>query len=408
MERYISAAQRQFIDSNGKCRVLIYVRGGGEISLFTRPLAPSNNLTIATFITRKPPGVAKLPVILDFCNEMGLKLVKVHRLGGLSGLSGAKEGASERSETAPEYVGLTVTDPSVPLLRRAYIAIRSSDPPPGIPITSDSGDPLLTSTSSPIDHFRKTRRVADIIMAYVLWTYSRALQGLGPFEDGWEDEESFVIEPTDDLDYYSDEISALGSRLYYDGNDSIYSKGKIRVTSREMMIRLLAWLKVQIVRNPGLVASYWENKTIPDYYKTISDFRTSEKQLIFVNRTGLGSWIQNRALATSHRNRVLTSLDLGSVDPYFYFWGGVVYMIQNVEGGVRESAAEVVRYWVAHRRNLGWGVKVGEGGGAGVDEVDEVSLTGVGPKGSAIARTQGTYFAVLDVAKSVKKVVGFD
>ncbi len=396
MERYISAAQRQFIDSNGKCRVLIYVRGGGEISLFTRPLAPSNSLTIATFITRKPPGVAKLPVILDFCNEMGLKLIKTHKQ-----ITGSGE---------TEYVGLTVTDPTVPLLRRAYVSIRSSDPPPGIPITSDSGDPLLTSTSSPIDHFRKTRRVADIIMAYVLWTYSRALQGLGPFEDGWEDEESFVIEPTDDLDYYSDEISALGSRLYYDGNDSIYSKGKIRVTSREMMVKLLSWLKVQIVRNPGLVASYWENKTIPDYYKTISDFRTSEKQLIFVNRTGLGSWIQNRALATSHRNRVLTSLDLGSVDPYFYFWGGVVYMIQNVEGGVRESAAEVVRYWVAHRRNLGWGVKVGEGGGAGeVAEVAEVSLLGAGPKGSAIARAaRGSYFAVLDVAKSAKKVVGFD
>lgn len=395
MERYISAAQRQFIDSNGKCRVLIYVRGGGEISLFTRPLAPSNNLTIATFITRKPPGVAKLPVILDFCNEMGLKLVKTHKQ-----ITGSGE---------TEYVGLTVTDPSVALLRRAYVSIRSSDPPPSIPITSDSGDPLLTSTSSPIDHFRKTRRVADIIMAYVLWTYSRALQGLGPFEDGWEDEESFVIEPADDLDYYSDEISALGSRLYYDGNDSIYLKGKIRVTSREMMIKLLSWLKVQIVRNPGLVASYWENKTIPDYYKTISDFRTSEKQLIFVNRTGLGSWIQNRALATSHRNRVLTSLDLGSVDPYFYFWGGVVYMIQNVEGGVRESAAEVVRYWVAHRRNLGWGVKVGEGGGAGeVGEVAEVSLLGAGPKGSAIARSRGSYFAVLDVARSAKKVIGFD
>lgn len=405
LQSYVNKAKQQFIDSNGKCRALIYPFRGHNITLLTRPMPPTMK-PISPAIIVNP--VAPIDVVLKFCQEMGLLVVKQHRapsVGDRRGEGATAEGSSARPKegATEDYIGLTVTNPNIPLLESAYIITRYSTPLRGIEVTIGSANPVSTSTSSAFDAFRRSRKTADILMAYVLWTYSWFVSGNSDVEDRlkWNEDsesENFVVISPREIDNYEADLLSLGSRLFYENNDTIYDKkGRIKVTSKTAITKLLSWLSVRKVRTPHLVESYWENKTIPDYYKTISDFSASEHQLVFTNIEGLMRWRKNvKRKGTTKNQTVATEIDSTTPNPYFYFWGDQLVVLQNVKDGDKKLADFVASYWTKYRRNPGYNPKAEGEGKAALVKIGEVLPSS---KNGYVSEMGGKYFSILVLEK---------
>lgn len=398
MDFYVDKAKSQFIDSNGKCRALIYVKGSHKIVMMTRPLPPFEK-TMAHTIVRNP--VAPIDVVVEFCKEMNLEIIKQHQEINFD--------LGTKKKKIIEIVGVTVTNPDIPILRSAYVMCKSNVALEGVKITKESGDTLFTSTSSAFDLFRRSRKSADIIMAYVLWTYSnskaRSSESESSFDFIWNDDDerqNFVVISPREIDDYEAEILSLKSRLFRENNTIIYSKNKIRVVSEEMITKLLGWLNARKVRNKIQVESYWEHKTIPDYFKTISDFSTSENQLVFVNRSGLEIWREGKikSMGTQQENVVSTVIDINSANPYFYSSGTKIFLIQNVKDGSKELADFVASYWVKNNRNPGFNPKTQGKGTSKVISIESLEkLDQKSEQIPLISKINGKYFAILRIRK---------
>lgn len=380
---YVAKAKQQFIDSNGKCRALIYGYRGHNIALLTRPLPPTLKPITPEIIVNP---VAPIAVILKFLVEFKLQITKQH----------------QSISSKPGFVGLTVSNPDVPLLDSIYIITDYPTALPGIEIHFGSANPISTSTSSSFDIFRRSRKAADVVMAYVLWTYSSRLK----FSEsgGWLDPErdNFTIIPPREIDNYEADVLSLGSRLFFENNDTIYDpQGRIKVPNELTITKLLSWLSVRKVRTPHLIETYWENKTIPDYYKTISDFSAADHQLVFTNVEGLMRWRKNVKKGSVKNQTIVSELDTTTPNPYFYFWkggsGDQLVMLQNVKDGDKKLADFVATYWAKHRRNPGHNPKVeGQGKASLVGLEDPISPS----VGGLVSQQNGKYFAILMIERN--------
>lgn len=369
MQRFVSSASEQFIDSQGKCRALIYNRGSTKLTLFISPIVPSD----LPVMPGSFPRTVTLKEAVSFCKDFNLDILEVY-------------------QKDQETHGLNVkSKEEIPELTKAHIPIAvTSDVLKNIPITEVSGDPFKTTANGALDLLRLKRKVATILQAYVLWTYSRSLHGLGEWKVG----EEFEIVKTD-LTNYSFELAEVETRLFFEGNDIIYSKGKIKVVSLELADSLRSWLKIKATREPSLVENYWERKTIPDLYKTISDFRSEEKQIIFVNKSGLELWIKHQKNKKTDFLAVSNDLDLKTPEPYFYRWGNSLVLLQNVRGGSKELAQRVASRWFSNKDNPGYN-PLSKGTKTSTPEVI-YSPNLPKNKTSAISEINKTYFAVLIV-----------
>lgn len=346
MQKLLLEAKAQLIDSSGKCRALYFSTSGeasNGILLYVRPIVPCSLKEIRK---DKLVGGASLDEVVKFCKSKKLTI-------------------TANIVNQGQTIGVKVKSDLTWILQDSYIPIKETPRTlQGIRSIPSGSDPLLASGIFwPLTDLRLKRRTATVLKAYVLWTYSRHLQGLGP----WNKEKSFVV-VNDPESVYMIEIQNLGSRLFLDHNTAIYSEEadpslrRIKVTSEEIVTKLLKWLKVQTIRESDLVKHYWENTTIPDLYKTISDFRQEEKQLVFVNKNGMLSWIKNKEEvkilspddASDGREEVSKVIITKTTEPYFYFLGSRLVIIQNVKRGKRLTAEAVAWYWHARRVNQGY------------------------------------------------------
>jgi hypothetical protein len=259
-----------------------------------------------------------------------------------------------------------------------------------------------------------------------LWSFSRAKKEREDRAEGGEGEEGEEVDVggltydtpdsfeviTDPENEYINEIENLRARLY--DNDIIFSEeGRLKVPSEEMISLLLKWLEVQKIRNPKVLESYWQNKIIPDVYKTISDFRLIEKQLIFVNIPGLKKWVEKQGVRGTKKKEgvrpggaegasvIYHELDTRSKDPYFYQFFGRLSIIQNVEGGGLEQAEYVANIWLKSKRNEGYSPVVKDVAGgqkALVTTMEDTTKTikGDRPLVGVVGEGEGKeYFAIL-------------
>jgi len=344
MQKLLLEAKAQLIDSSGKCRALYFSSKKEEgVLLYVKPIPPCSLKEIRK---DKLVGGASLDDVVKFCKSKDLTI-------------------TANIVNQGQTIGVKVKNNTTWILQDSYIPVKETPRTlQGIPTIPSGSDPLLASGIFwPLTDLRLKRRTATVLKAYVLWTYSRHLQGLGP----WNKEKSFVV-INDPESIYMVEIQNLGSRLFLDGNTAIYSEEedpslrRIKVTSEEIITKLLKWLKVQTIREADLVNHYWENNTIPDLYKTISDFRQEERQLVFVNKNGMLSWIKNREdvkiltyedQSGGDREEVSKVINTRTTEPYFYFLGSKLVIIQNVKRGKRLTAEAVAWYWHTHRVNQG-------------------------------------------------------
>lgn len=323
MTELFSGAISQYIDDNGKARMVNYKVKGGILSLMTSPIPPLN--------------LPNEREVLRTTKENAIKFVKDRKLQ-ISSQDGSKDSikglwVEMQEENSEIYYG--------------YIPILSSKPIENVEFAEETKlPPLEVKTEvqeSELQVFRRNRKIAEFLKKYTLYTYA-----LHPeeFDRSW-----FVVDPDHTYD-----IESLDKKLTQ--NDVMYDEdGYLIVQSDEIADRLMGYLNICLANDrPGVLNLAGKSK-IEDYYQTVSDFRSAPNQLIFTSENGVLRW--KRELARAERDRTVSqNLHPGSSEPYFYktpkINKGALHIIQNVKDGSLENAKAVSYKWIKDRVNIGY------------------------------------------------------
>lgn len=330
MSDLFSGATSQYIDDNGKARMINYKVKGGTLSLMTSPIPPLNLPTVKE--------------ISKISKDKALKFVKDRNLQIVSQDGNEKEikgfWVEQIEENSKIYYGYIPIVPSTPI-NNAEFAEETKIPP-----LEEETD----QKESELQVFRRNRKIAEFLKKYTLYTY--ALHPEKP-EDGGFDRTWFVVDPDHEYD-----VEKLDKRLFVDGNDIIYDEnGYIIVPSDETADRLMGYLDICLTNDkPGVMGLANESK-IEDYYQSISDFRSAPNQLIFTSENGVLRW--KRETARAERDKTVSqNLYPKTSEPYFYktpkIKGGRLQIIQNVQDGSLENAAAVSYKWMKDKVNVGY------------------------------------------------------
>jgi hypothetical protein len=310
--KLLRGAKEQLIDTSGKARALFYVvaegeeaavrgkrgddegRGQVDLMLITSPMAP-RDLPVKSSQTE--------------CGEKELKaFISKYDLVVIS----KDMGEGDRVKGVWVRLGVSKSAPRSLRYQRFYI-------PTNIDLSgsrsflsevanAEPGDtnPLKTGFKDNLSTFRTLRRSANILQAYVLFTYSifpkkftsspknlLEIEGLKESKRRVYSYEkavkNFVIEKDPN---YEEILEELQNRLFYEGNDIIYSEGKIKVTSKLMRDKLCSYLESRLVRDYDAVSNFsQQHEVVPEAYSTITDFRSDNSQLVFTNINGIRRWI---------------------------------------------------------------------------------------------------------------------
>lgn len=333
-------AVSQYVDNNGKTRMILYNFKGDDICLITSPIPPLDLPESKDIIE------TSLASALGFIKQKNLKITfqDGNQNQGIQGLW------VETSEENPSiYFG--------------YIPIGNSKAIAKVEFTGRN-DPIRTDSVSDLTTFRRNRKVAEFLKQYTLFSYANDPENFG--------EDSFVVIPD-----YAYDIESLNKRLILD-NDVMYQNGKLIVPSEETAKRLLSYLKVSLINDTPGVMAMKDTSTIENFYQTIADFRSSENQLVFTNKNGLMRWRHEHS-RMEHNTRVAHFANSGAVEPFFYRNPKIrkdqIMIVQNVVDGTLNNALAAGWKWLKDRSNrTGYRPVV-------PDNIDEVSYVIYGDTG---------------------------
>jgi len=322
MSGLFDEVKSQYIDDNGKTRMLNYTYKGKHLSLMTSPLPPFD-LPVVKKISEAPKDTA-----LKFIKSKKLKIVSQN--GTEDEIKGFWVETDE--EDSDIYYGYIPISPSA-----ALKDVEFSENTKMIPLQEDS-------KKSELQLFRRNKKIAEFLKIYTLYTYA-----LHPDEF---DEKWFVVNPNHEYN-----IESLDKKLV-EGNNVMYDKdGYLIVPSKETITKLLGYLQIRLVNDKPGVMSLGGAKKMDDYYQSISDFRSAPNQLIFTSENGIFRW--KRDMIRSESNRTVSqNLLPDATEPYFYkthkIKNGLLHIIQNVRGGNLKNATAVGYKWIKDRVNTGY------------------------------------------------------
>lgn len=345
----------QYIDDNGKTRMLRYSNG---VCLMTSPLPPLNVPTdreinsVSISDAQKFISLRKLRVISQDGNpEDGIQGLWIEPTIQNSGI----------------YYGYIPTSVGKSLSGIDFV-------PPTM------NDPLRTDDVSDLQDMYRLQKLADFLKQYTLFAYS-----LNPDDF---DRKSFVVDPKHEYD-----IESLEKRLIPD-TPVMFRKGKLIVPTKETATRLMSFLKVSLLNDTKGVMSYANRTIVKDYYKSLSDFRKSPEQLIFMTYVSILRWKfeKSRRAVTA---TVVSHLQPDAFEPYFYhninIDKGKVYLVQNVEDQNLERALSVCEKWAEDRINPGYRYEVQ----TSIDKLTYIVYTEEG-KGSEVSKTNSQKLKVIE------------
>jgi hypothetical protein len=382
---FFEGATEQYIDDKGKTRLLNFE----NITLMTSPIPPLN----LKVVIQKKIIDASLQTALDFIEPRGLEIVSKdgNETEGIQGLW-----VKSKDRTSGLYYGyipLIVSKEDLETLKN----VEFTDINKNNPIRTDAEE------YSELSQFRRSRQTAEFLKSYTLYSYALSQESGDVF-----DENNFTILPGHEYD-----IDSLGKRMDIKNNPVMFSKGKLIVTSPEMRDRLLAYLKVSILNNePGIKNLIQKPHLSNARYQTISDFRSTDGQLIFTNTTGIARWIEGMK-KSKYRKNISQYLRPDIEEPYFYrslrIKQNQLVIIQNVAEGDISNAKIVSMKWAKDRVNIGYDLQIKSQVDA--KKVDSYSYTIYTEKGiasdikkksketaSVILYDDGSYGAILFLA----------
>jgi hypothetical protein len=305
----LSDAIGQYVDDNGKARVLVYK----DVCLMISPIPPLN-----------------LPVgdVTDSSKDAALRFIKRYKFDIIS-----------QDVIGQHLQGLWIHTQ----FAYAYIPLLSSKPIEGIPKASPNlRDPMRTSGQSRLTDFHNLARLADFLKQYALFEFSHHPDNF--------DLTRFIVIP--DHDY---NISSLRKRLIRH-NDVMYKNKRLIVPTEDVAKRLIYYTQTQYYNDSYMVKNYKNIAMIKNYYTALSDFRKQKNQLIFLSKSSLQKWREEQS---QYARQVYKELDQTTREPYFYrhhnIKNGKLFILQNVENGELDLAIRVASVWSTKSKvNLGY------------------------------------------------------
>lgn len=346
MQNLFTDARHQYIDSNGKTRVLFY---DGGVSLSVSPIPPLDLPELALKGVKR----VSLQVAMEFIYKYSLKITEKH-----NDLIEGKvtDNGDVIYENDGKIDGLWVkVNESISF---GYIFIDRDTSVPNdlagildkIPFSEGVQNPILpyTQRESALSLYRKNYKIAEYLKHYALIEFANYPNSFG--------NKNFSIRPNHD---YAIPPEGLGTRLKR-RNAYFYSGGKIVVHDEETRDRLILYAKVSAYNDPSILKRYKEKQVIDgsSYYKCLSDFRQTPNQLLFSSPQDLIAWKSQMSAGRMNENTVSPFPLPNETKPYYYrnlnIEGGRLMIIQNTAKGDFPSALAVSKNWEIKHVNSGY------------------------------------------------------
>ena len=304
----------QYIDDSGKSRALIYNYKGTSLSLVTSPLPPFNIPII------KKISKVEINQAISFINEMKMEI---------------KEQYIEKDVLKGLWL-----DSNIKGLYYAYIPIKDETPLENVEKTTETC-PISLEGRSALEKYRENKKIAVYLKNYTLYMYAIK---------GELQERDFIV-----IKDHVYDIEKLNKRLFIDGNDVMFMKDKLIVPSTNTIRKLLSYLQTNILNNKTSVIDIKYKLTIDEHYQSLSDFRSPENQLVFLNKSGLMKWKETKDV---ERLKITGIIDYETREPYFYrnpfAIGEQIMIVQNVNKEDLDTAITVSYKWMKDKVNIGY------------------------------------------------------
>lgn len=282
MQGIFDDATGQYIDTYGKTRMIVY---RDQTALMTSPIPP---LALKR-ISLEPIPLTTIENALKFVERKGLQIVSQDGTpkDGIQGIW-----IEPKQENPGIYYGY------IPLKKTRFI----KDVP-----EAQRSDPLRTDISSELDEYRRSRKIAEVLKQYTLYTYARS-----EHPESF-DEDDFVV---NDKHVYN--LDLLEKKFIKD-TPVIYWKGKIIVPNEQTRDHLLSYLEAMVANDKDGVMAMKDSQAIEGYYQNLSDFRSSVDQLVFTSKNAVMRWRNSRILEEGKtRSEVMDVEDQDTLEPYYY------------------------------------------------------------------------------------------
>lgn len=286
--------KEQGIDSYGKCRMITFIYKGEKGSILTSPIQPLTLTEIPNW------------VVTPIDHSLALKVAD------LLGITISKQNII--NDVGRGYSGI---------LGNVYITIPTIETSPSHSIPEwEEGLGYPESKESALDKYNTSKKLARYIVAYMLWLYSTHLhqKNLQPSLQEIQNFQQKFIQIIPSFSYgHVPKTFSLDSGVMH--------KGKLIVTSRETLKRLIYVLKITSMDNLK-ITSYHLRTTIEDYYNDVTDFDQYQFQVILQGELSVEKWIQEHKLTYVLNPKVQLHLRT----PYFFqnnLVGPDIYLAQN-------------------------------------------------------------------------------
>ncbi len=315
----------QYIDFNGKCRILNYA----NISVAISPLPPLN----VPSVPKSKIITTTVQIAIDFATKHNLQITE-----------------QDGDEIEQIIQGVWVKDlVEPPRINFGYIPIdtkKDNGAIDDIPYSDqNSVDPIFVGAKSSLQTARDNAKIAEYLKEYSLYEWSRNPDTFG--------ETNYVIDPNHKYDLSITHFDVVAAR-----KGTFYKRGKLVVLDKDTMTRLILYVKVSFLNDSHLETQYKNKRTIvsPKFYQNITDFRADDNQFVFMNLASLNQWIASQKYGETN---VVTSFTYPTNElPYYYrnilIKNGRLLLLQNTEGADFMSALVVSKYWVTTKVNAGY------------------------------------------------------
>jgi hypothetical protein len=324
-------AQSQIVDNSGKCRAFIFKSSESNLSVFVSPLPPLD-----------------LPITSE--------IYRCSAKDALAFLTKNDINVAFQDSDGEKIQGLWLDiEKKIPSIIYAYIPIIVTKKIDGILDAPENlSDPLRTEKKSLLNEYRNSKKVASVLMEYILLLYANDPDSFGNRSEKKFGHDKFRI---DEGHVYTDEEITKILTL----DSSLLKRGRLIVPSTVVRDRLLSFLRVCLLNDEYSVLDTKNKKQIDGWYSGVEDFRESPNSLIFLEREGLKRWKKSvegdsKSYIRQQEHILCETLQSSSLtEPYF--WKGEnnrIAIIQNVQDGELKRALSVSEKWIRDRINDGY------------------------------------------------------
>jgi len=301
----------QTIDSYGKTRILYVNHGENVITVMTSPIPP---LSVRE-VDENRPTLIKMSDAIKFVDDIRVELIGRNFQNDIDSL--VCMSGNVKIAIPVEY------DKGLEKLK-----IVNSDL-----ICVNFNDSLLR-------HHTAAKKYARYFTEYLFWFFSQHMVknfvvGRDDAKDSIEKfvEENIVIDP----------VFEFGEVAKFFSLDSgILRDGKIVVTSKEILLRLVFVLRLKIQRNFSELINYHKRKMIESYYMSSSDFTRHWQQIVLEGFGSVLGWIDSKGSEYVIHDEVAVNEN----QPYFFMNKLVskrVFLAKNTD--TIDEALNVVLSW---------------------------------------------------------------